>query len=233
MPILLLVLLSVSEMVSAKKVPSTRTLVKTVTKTVSPKTTDAPPKIDRQQPLPQQNPSPVQSPLVVNELLPHPPDLFRMVRQQDLEGVRKLLADELVDINTRNAQGDSALHIASSLGDFDMVRLLIDHGAEVMLRDNLRRTVSQRADQHPELKKFLQEKVAENCRDQTQRKRSAPERKKELEIIAEQEAKQHEKMKKLGTNTLVIRGTPGWYGYGHYLKYGFPDRYCRKNNPQK
>ena len=119
-----------------------------------------------------------------------------MVRQKDLEGVRELLADGLIDINARNAQGDSALHIAASLGDLDMARLLTDHGAEVMLRDNLRRTVSQRATRHPELKKFLQEQVAENCRYRAKQKATAPERKKKLEVIAEQEAKRREEMKK-------------------------------------
>ena len=77
-----------------------------------------------------------------------------------------------------------------------MVRLLIDYGAEVMGRDNLRRTASQRATRHPELKKFLQEKVTENCRYHAQQERTAPDRKKELEIIAEQKAKRREELKK-------------------------------------
>ena len=225
MPILLLVLLSVSEMLSAKKAPSTRPLVRTVTKT-SPKTIVAPPKIDQQ---PSQQQLPVQPPLVADELPPQPPDLFKMVRQQDLKGVNKLLADELVDINARNAQGDSALHIATSLGDLEMVRLLTDHGANVMLRDNLRRTASQRAGRHRELQNFLEERVTENCRYLTQQKHDAPARKKELEIIAEQKAKRKAKEEEQRSrNGLIIRGGPGWYGYGYYLKHGFPDT-CTRN----
>ena len=197
MLILLLVLLSVSEMLSAKKIASTRTFVRTVTKTVVPKNTieppKAPPKIDQQPP--QQLPA--QPPVVVTDKpLTQSPDLFKMVRQKDLEGVRKLLADELVDINARNAQGDSALHIVASLGDLDMARLLTDYGAKVMLRDNLRRTASQRAGRHRELQNFLEEKVTENCRHLTQRERTAPDRKKELKIIAEQKAKRREELKK-------------------------------------
>lgn len=195
MPILLLILLLFSEILYAKKIASTRTMVRTVTKTVSPKsttTTKIPPNSE-QQPT-QQQPLTVPPPVLVDR---SPPDLFKMVRQKDLEGVSELLADEFSgDINARNAQGDSALHIAASLGDLDMVQLLTDHGAEVMLRDNLRRTASQRADRHPELKNFLQEKITEKCRYRTQQKRSTPERKKKLAVIAKQEAKQREELKR-------------------------------------
>lgn len=192
--------ISFSEVLSAKKIASTRTMVRTVTKTVSPKgtTTKIPPNSERQPT--QQKPLPVPPPVIVDKLpspIEEPPDLFKMVRQKDLEGVSELLADEFSgDINARNTQGDSALHIAASLGDLDMVRLLTDHGAEVMLRDNLRRTASQRADRHPELKNFLQEKVTEKCRYRSQRKRATPERKKKLAVLAEQEAKRREELKK-------------------------------------
>ena len=45
-----------------------------------------------------------------------------------------------VDVNARNRYGTTPLHLASKRGTLEFVRLLIDHGADIDLKDNEGRT---------------------------------------------------------------------------------------------
>lgn len=55
----------------------------------------------------------------------------------DCISVAELLATGSVDANARDAVGYSAVQIAAAEGHLDVLRLLLEHNADVNLHDNL------------------------------------------------------------------------------------------------
>jgi len=62
-------------------------------------------------------------------------ELFEATRQGDIERVT-LLLDQGVDVNTKDEEGRTSLHIASWRGHFDIASLLLKNGADINARDN-------------------------------------------------------------------------------------------------
>ncbi|KAL5361661.1 ankyrin repeat-containing domain protein [Aspergillus floccosus] len=61
--------------------------------------------------------------------------LMTAIREQDLELVRVLLENKMVDVNARNWQGETALMRAVTMYDLEVVKLLVeDHGADPGIR---------------------------------------------------------------------------------------------------
>ncbi|KAN0141949.1 Ankyrin repeat-containing domain protein [Lactarius tabidus] len=60
--------------------------------------------------------------------------------QQDGVRVAQLLLGSGADVNTRRADHQTPLHIASRFGKFEIAHLLIDHGAEVAAVDKSGKT---------------------------------------------------------------------------------------------
>jgi ankyrin repeat protein len=54
--------------------------------------------------------------------------------------VRRLLEDDRVDINRRGENGITALHLVTAQGHVEIVRLLMEHGADPLIKDNFDRT---------------------------------------------------------------------------------------------
>ena len=64
------------------------------------------------------------------------PQLRDAIQNKPMSVVKDLiLANRSVDINIRSQSGDSALHRAAVEGDIDAIRIMINHGANVNLRD--------------------------------------------------------------------------------------------------
>lgn len=94
----------------------------------------------------------------------------KAVLYNDTARVRRMLAAG-VDVNEKSktevAQGGTALHFAAALGEDEMVRLLVDAGADIEAVDKYGRTPFEiaKAMRNPEIAKYLKE---------TELKRSAP-----------------------------------------------------------
>ncbi len=58
-------------------------------------------------------------------------DLHRLTLLGDLEGVRQLLMDGAADPNLCDERGHTPLHLATGMGHYDIVRLLLLKGADV------------------------------------------------------------------------------------------------------
>ncbi|MBN2205888.1 MAG: ankyrin repeat domain-containing protein [Candidatus Aminicenantes bacterium] len=56
--------------------------------------------------------------------------LLSAVEDDDIESVRKLLADG-VDLEDRNAYGQTALHLAAGFGRVEIMALLLEHNADI------------------------------------------------------------------------------------------------------
>lgn len=67
-------------------------------------------------------------------------DFYEAIRASDIERVKKVLADEELDVNARDREGWTPLHIAVHDGNRDMIQLLIARGADVNVRDRSGRT---------------------------------------------------------------------------------------------
>lgn len=67
--------------------------------------------------------------------------LMYMANEGDLGGIEELL-DSGVDVNFRDIDGRTALHVAACQGFADVVRLLLDKGAQVDPQDCWGSTVS-------------------------------------------------------------------------------------------
>jgi ankyrin repeat protein len=50
---------------------------------------------------------------------------------KDMEGMVKLLLDRGADVKTNAGETENALHAAATIGNIDIVKLLIEHGADV------------------------------------------------------------------------------------------------------
>lgn len=62
--------------------------------------------------------------------------LLRATERGDIEQMQALLAQR-VEINARNAQGWTPLHVAATGGDIAVVELLLRHGAEVNVQSHV------------------------------------------------------------------------------------------------
>ncbi|RZR70973.1 hypothetical protein BHM03_00002531 [Ensete ventricosum] len=80
--------------------------------------------------------------------------LMYLASEGDLEGIEEILASG-VDVNFRDIDGRTALHVASCQGFADVVRLLLDRGAQVGLEDRWGSTVRRDIDHSFFLSFFL------------------------------------------------------------------------------
>lgn len=62
-------------------------------------------------------------------------DLLDMARVGDIGGIRRLLDDNLIDLNRPNVKGDTAMHIAAMGGYRDVVSFLLDQGANGAIKN--------------------------------------------------------------------------------------------------
>lgn len=63
-------------------------------------------------------------------------ELHKAAYEGQAQRVRRLLGDAAGDLNGKNASGATPLHVAASRGHEDVVLALVQHGADVRLRDN-------------------------------------------------------------------------------------------------
>jgi hypothetical protein len=63
-------------------------------------------------------------------------DVFAAVRARNQKEVREILERHPESAAARDADGATALHYATELGDREMVRLLLDAGADINARDS-------------------------------------------------------------------------------------------------
>lgn len=68
--------------------------------------------------------------------------LHRAVLCQDLALIKKLLSSQIVDINAQDIDGDTPLHIACRLCNYKIMTTLVDHWADVNIRNKNRRKPS-------------------------------------------------------------------------------------------
>jgi hypothetical protein len=66
-------------------------------------------------------------------------ELVQAVQAQDLVSATSLIKKGGC-INAKDKDGNSVLHLAASNGDFDMVKLLVENGAEVLTKNSLGNT---------------------------------------------------------------------------------------------
>jgi ankyrin repeat protein len=86
--------------------------------------------------------SPVTDSVTVIDLVDPTVRLMYLANEGDLEGITELL-DDGSDVNFRDSDGRSALHIAACQGRTDVVELLLQRGAEVDVQDRWCSTVMQ------------------------------------------------------------------------------------------
>src|SRR5580704_1968717 len=65
--------------------------------------------------------------------LPYHSRIFRLIERDPTEAIR-LIKDKEVDVNAEDAKGCSLLYFACSVSQTDVVRALIEHGANVSAR---------------------------------------------------------------------------------------------------
>ena len=63
-------------------------------------------------------------------------EFFTAVQSGDTERVRALLTSEPALVRAKDADGATALHFATEQGNREMVRLLLEHGADINARDD-------------------------------------------------------------------------------------------------
>lgn len=64
-------------------------------------------------------------------------NLHETVKQCDLDKLRSIITDRNIDINALNEENQTALHCAIETGNIDIVRLLLNSGADPNLQDDL------------------------------------------------------------------------------------------------
>eukprot|EP00057_Strongylocentrotus_purpuratus_P025738 XP_011680212.1 PREDICTED: transient receptor potential channel pyrexia-like [Strongylocentrotus purpuratus] len=62
--------------------------------------------------------------------------LFWAALYNNIDLLKKCLDDGQIDPNAKNSSGQTALHVASGFGNFEAVKLLLDHHAEIDTKDN-------------------------------------------------------------------------------------------------
>lgn len=72
--------------------------------------------------------------------------LMYLANEADLDGIKEIL-DSGIDVNFRDIDNRTALHVAACQGYSDVVSLLLERGAEVDTKDRWGSTVSHRAHQ--------------------------------------------------------------------------------------
>lgn len=80
--------------------------------------------------------------VTVTDLVDPTVRLMYLANEGDLEGITELL-DDGSDVNFRDTDGRSALHVAACQGRTDVVELLLQRGAEVDVQDRWCSTVMQ------------------------------------------------------------------------------------------
>lgn len=58
-------------------------------------------------------------------------DILLLIYNNDLEGIKTLIRDKNVDLNTKNRYGETPLMYAIQRGSLDIVKLLLDNGVDV------------------------------------------------------------------------------------------------------
>lgn len=62
--------------------------------------------------------------------------VFKLVANNDIEGLKKMLDKEYaINVNIQDKDGDTALHIAIFLSNFEACEILITHNANIFIRD--------------------------------------------------------------------------------------------------
>lgn len=61
--------------------------------------------------------------------------LAKSSKDSSLKSINHILDNDVAILDSRNAQGETALHIASSSGNFSVVKILLDYGADMFLQD--------------------------------------------------------------------------------------------------
>ena len=95
--------------------------------------------------------------------------LFDAIEAKNLSKVKRLISDPKVDINAKNKDGYKPLHRAVIQNDLEMIRLLIENGADVNSKEDKYGAtpliVAAQLD-HPEIAKLLIENGADiNVKD--------------------------------------------------------------------
>ena len=67
-------------------------------------------------------------------------NIYYLVLSEDLDGVKKWIAELSKDVNAKDSNGDTPLHYASEKGHLEIVAKLIEKGAEVNAQNNKRVT---------------------------------------------------------------------------------------------
>ena len=93
--------------------------------------------------------------------------LFMASEKGEIESVRQFLNQETTQVNQRYQPYErTALHQAAEHGHFEIVKLLVEHGADVFARNNHGRTPRELALQSQyEIVNFLREKEDQRSRD--------------------------------------------------------------------
>lgn len=64
--------------------------------------------------------------------------LWLYAQRNDASEVERMLVDALVPVDDANDLGETALHLAASRGHDDVVRVLLQHNANLMAKDWVR-----------------------------------------------------------------------------------------------
>ncbi|MGC9105409.1 MAG: ankyrin repeat domain-containing protein [Thermoprotei archaeon] len=62
-------------------------------------------------------------------------ELFEAVEEGDLQRVKYLVEIHQCDVNIRDKDGNTPLHLAAWYGYLDIVKFLVEHGADVNARN--------------------------------------------------------------------------------------------------
>lgn len=61
--------------------------------------------------------------------------IFKFVANNDINGLKKSLSKNIDYINIQDVDGDTPLHIAIFLSNYDACKILINHGANILIKD--------------------------------------------------------------------------------------------------
>jgi len=121
-------------------------------------------------------------------------NLIKLTIKNDIEGVKKLIADG-ADINIQSNEGDTALIIASYRGYTEIVKILFEEGADINIQSNEGDTALTDAEKqgHVEIVKILKEpRNYHEIRSKLIKRLTEKFEKKEQELLAKFEKKEQE-----------------------------------------